>query len=203
MKTANQLETLMKAALRNDKMKKAQSKRRLAVAVRALLLLGCGVFMVVVARRTQHLRQTMIVGPDERVITASDSQSADGTGILNVGWNMLRGLNYRTGKRTPELQGFDGKIVKIPGYMVPLEDNSESVTEFLLVPYLGACIHTPPPPPNQIVHVKMKGSEKAKSSLSVPVWVQGKLDITTVKSPYGDVSFEMSAESVRPFKRIN
>src|SRR5206468_7419214 len=48
----------------------------------------------------------------------------------------------------------DGKVVKLPGYVLPIEFNGKQVTEFLLVPWVGACIHTPPPPPNQIVHVK-------------------------------------------------
>src|SRR6187549_1707175 len=77
-------------------------------------------------------------------------------------WRMLRELNYRTGKITPALKALDGKSVRIPGYMVPLEDDSEIVSEFLLVPYVGACIHTPPPPPNQIVQVKMNSKKKVK-----------------------------------------
>jgi len=47
----------------------------------------------------------------------------------------------------------NGQKVSIPGYLLPLEITGSSVTEFLLVPYFGACIHAPPPPPNQIVHV--------------------------------------------------
>lgn len=117
-----------------------------------------------------------------------------------VDWRMLRGLNYKTGEKSVELKQVDGKIVKVPGFMVPLEDESEIVTEFLLVPYMGACVHTPPPPPNQIVHVKMAGGKKTKLSFWDPVWVQGKLDITTVKSPYGDVSYNMSGMVIEPYK---
>jgi len=115
-------------------------------------------------------------------------------------WRMLRELNYRTGKITPSLKALDGKIVKIPGYMVPLEDDSEIVTEFLLVPYVGACIHTPPPPPNQIVQVKMNNQKKVKMSFWDPVWVQGKLQIATVKSPYGDVGFQLAGVQIEPYK---
>lgn len=56
----------------------------------------------------------------------------------------------------------DGKTVSIGGYMLPLEYSGTKVTEFLLVPYLGACIHVPPPPPNQIVHVKTAQGFAAK-----------------------------------------
>ena len=57
------------------------------------------------------------------------------------------------GRRThrPELNGCE---VRLPGYLVPLEGQAGEWKEFLLVPYFGACIHSPPPPANQIVHVK-------------------------------------------------
>ena len=73
-----------------------------------------------------------------------------------LSWQMLRGLDFRTGSMTPELQGVINGVARMPGYMVPVEDNLEEVTEFLLVPYPGACIHVPPPPANQIVHVIME-----------------------------------------------
>ena len=53
----------------------------------------------------------------------------------------------------PVVDKFDGKRVKIPGFVVPLEGTPELTTEFLLVPYFGACIHVPPPASNQIVYV--------------------------------------------------
>ena len=115
-------------------------------------------------------------------------------------WRMLRELNYRTGKISPSLKALDGKMVRIPGYMVPLEDDSEIVSDFLLVPYVGACIHTPPPPPNQIVEVKMQSQKKVKMSFWDPVWVQGKLVIATVKSPYGDVGFQLTGMQIEPYK---
>jgi hypothetical protein len=115
-------------------------------------------------------------------------------------WAALRGLNYKTGEQTPVLKKVNGKIARVPGFMVPLEDDNDRVSEFLLVPYLGACVHTPPPPPNQIVHVKVEGGRKVKINFWDPVWVQGRLDISTVKSPYGDVSFTMAASQIEPYK---
>jgi hypothetical protein len=117
-----------------------------------------------------------------------------------VAWKMLRGLNYKTGDKSAELKDIDGKIVKIPGFMVPLEDESENITEFLLAPYQGACVHTPPPPPNQIVEVKMEGGKKAKFDFWNPVWVRGKLEIQTIKSPYGDVSYQLTGMAIEPYK---
>ncbi|MFP3457944.1 DUF3299 domain-containing protein, partial [Psychrobacter sp. SIMBA_152] len=60
----------------------------------------------------------------------------------------------QTNLDAPVVEALDGKKVRIPGYVVQLEGDADNVTEFLLVPYFGACIHVPPPPPNQIIHVE-------------------------------------------------
>ncbi len=67
---------------------------------------------------------------------------------VKVEFARLRGLNYRTGRVTPDVKALDGADVRISGYIVPLEDGMDQATEFLLVPTNGACIHMPPPPPN-------------------------------------------------------
>jgi hypothetical protein len=66
----------------------------------------------------------------------------------------------------------DGQSVRIPGYLLPLDFSDEKVTEFLLVPTIGACIHVPPPPANQMVHVRY-GEGFAAAGLYEPVWVEG------------------------------
>ena len=68
-----------------------------------------------------------------------------------------------------------GKPVRIPGYLLPLEYDGDKVVEFFLVPYVGACIHTPPPPPNQIVHVETSEGFSVEG-LYTPVWVNGLLE---------------------------
>lgn len=68
----------------------------------------------------------------------------------------------------------DGKFVRIPGYALPFEMDGTAVTKFLLVPYLGACIHVPPPPVNQMVLVKLQQSY-IPETLYAPVWVTGRL----------------------------
>ena len=68
----------------------------------------------------------------------------------------------------------NGKEIKIAGYLLPLQFSEKGETEFLLVPYVGACIHAPTPPPNQIVFVETKQSFKTED-LYTPVWVSGTL----------------------------
>lgn len=121
-------------------------------------------------------------------------------GALNgveVDWRLLGEMDYITGKSSSELKALNGKAVKIPGFMVPLEDNQKDVVEFLLVPSPQACIHVPPPPPNQMVYVKMKRGTDAAMG---PIWVYGTLNLVTKKSMYGDASFELIGEAVEPYR---
>ncbi|MGY5451272.1 DUF3299 domain-containing protein [Agarivorans sp. MS3-6] len=69
-------------------------------------------------------------------------------------------------------QDLDGTPIRIPGFIVPLDSEGELVTEFLLVPYFGACLHYPPPPPNQIVYVTYKQGLQLED-LWEPIWVEG------------------------------
>lgn len=68
----------------------------------------------------------------------------------------------------------DGQEIRIAGYALPLEMAGTTVTEFLLVPYVGACIHVPPPPTNQIVHVRVAEGYESEG-LFTPVWVTGRI----------------------------
>ena len=122
---------------------------------------------------------------------------------VTVSWPTLQTLDFnvpQSQQKAPVL-ALSGKRVSIPGFMVPLEDDLDVVTEFLLVPYAGACIHVPPPPPNQIVYVKMDKNAKVQVTFTDPILVTGTLNISTVQSPYGDVSYDLSGESVVPYQQ--
>lgn len=67
-----------------------------------------------------------------------------------------------------------GKVVRIPGYLLPLELVDQKAVEFLLVPTVGACIHTPPPPANQMVYVRFDQGFEV-DELYKPVWISGEL----------------------------
>ena len=118
-------------------------------------------------------------------------------GPVTVGWGTLKTLT--ADKAASPARALDKKMVAVPGFMVPLEDDADQVTEFLLVPFAGACIHVPPPPPNQMIYVKLKAGMKAKMSFTEPIMVTGMLHVTTVQSPYGDVSFDLDGDSVKPY----
>ncbi|SHO54842.1 DUF3299 domain-containing protein [Vibrio quintilis] len=89
------------------------------------------------------------------------------------------------GSVRPEL---NGSFVKIPGFVIPLEGDENTVTEFLLVPYFGACIHVPPPPPNQIIDVKFPKGAPVQELWDV-VYVIGKLKTEFVSSDVADSGY--------------
>ena len=97
---------------------------------------------------------------------------------LEITWSELRKLNYKTGEMPNSLSRLIGKSIKIPGFAVPLEgdDGFEYIDEFLLVPYFGACIHVPPPPPNQVIHVILDEPVYFEV-ISFAIWITGILEI--------------------------
>jgi len=96
----------------------------------------------------------------------------------------------------PVVQALDGTLVKLPGYIVPLDVTEEGrVTEFLLVPYFGACIHVPPPPSNQILYVTSELGVPL-DMLYQPFWVEGKLKVEKNSSDLAEVGYQMAAEKV-------
>ena len=120
--------------------------------------------------------------------------------VPSVMWEDLQQLDIGTGKAPASLKKLDGSVVRVPGFVIPLEDNDQSVSEFLLVPYPMACIHVPPPPPNLIVHVKMDKGKKVDFNFYAPVWAQGRLKIQTTQNMYSDSSYFMTGMLVEPYK---
>lgn len=116
-----------------------------------------------------------------------------------VDWRILGGLDLNTGKAPASLAALDGKLVKIAAFIVPLEDNMQESDEFLLVPYFGACVHTPPPPPNQMVYVKMKGGKTVKIGWWDPVMFEGVLHLKQTESVYGASYYEMEGIDSKPY----
>lgn len=126
------------------------------------------------------------------------SSSEEVGGVPRIEWQLLRELDLKTGQASSALTKFDGKKIRMPGFVVPLEDNAAKVTEFLLVPNPQACIHVPPPPANQMVLVRMAGGREHKLTWG-PVWIEGIFRITTTESQYGKSSFHIVAESTERY----
>lgn len=103
----------------------------------------------------------------------------------------------------------DGQQVKLAGYLLPLDLSGKAVTDFLLVPYVGACIHAPPPPPNQIVHaVSDTPTPYEIDKLFKPVSVTGQIKVKSVSkelfltdgSSNIDIGYSMSVNKIEEYK---
>ena len=96
--------------------------------------------------------------------------------------------------------GFDGQAIKLAGFVVPLEFNDDHViTEFFLVPFFGACVHVPAPPPNQIVFVKHEKGFKL-DALYNPIWVSGILSASYIENDVATSAYTLEMASYEPYK---
>lgn len=102
----------------------------------------------------------------------------------------------------------DGQLVRIPGYALPLELDDSSLKEFLLVPTVGACIHTPAPPANQMVFVKL-GKAYQPKQIYEPIWITGRMRLqkTNHSLNYTDghtaaeTAYTLEGVTIEPYQR--
>jgi hypothetical protein len=105
----------------------------------------------------------------------------------------------RMWNEAPANPDLNGKPIRIAGFLVPLEWGKREVKEFLLVPYFGACIHVPPPPANQIIHVVADKPYKSKEGMDA-VWVSGIIELAASKTDMGDSGYRLQARKVEAYK---
>ena len=137
---------------------------------------------------------------------AADYKTIDWDVLIPEGEKLLPPpqVNHEDPMSVPQPVGgvnkkLDNQDVRIPGFVVPLEGDAKKITAFLLVPYFGACIHSPPPPANQIVHVKAARPVKGLRSMDA-VWVSGVL--RTERRQGGELGvsgYRLDAQSVQKY----
>lgn len=118
-----------------------------------------------------------------------EGDSPEGMAVMREIWD-----------KAPTVKGLDGQTVKLPGYVVPLDVVQDAMREFLLVPYFGACIHSPPPPANQIVHVALAAPAKGLRAMEV-VWVTGVMQAKRADSVMGASGYRIDRASIEPYER--
>ncbi len=101
-----------------------------------------------------------------------------------------------TGMRTD----WNGRTVRLPGFVVPLTYSGTGVTAFILVPYVGACIHVPPPPANQLVLVTTEDPYEI-DGLFDAVSVTGMFGIASASTEFAEVGYALSADRIEPYRR--
>jgi hypothetical protein len=127
-------------------------------------------------------------GIDLRMLDDSDPRAMRALEKLREAWG-----------NAPARADLNGNRVRIPGFVVPLERKGNQITEFLLVPYFGACIHTPPPPANQIIHVFASRPVRDTATMDA-VWVNGTLEVARSETGMGNASYRLRAELVAPYR---
>lgn len=100
----------------------------------------------------------------------------------------------------PVETALDGKAIRLAGFVIPLERKGDLVSELLLVPYFGACIHTPPPPANQAIHVVL-GKPLTGLRMMDAFWVSGTLKVVRGESGMGVYGYRLKADGLEPYQR--
>lgn len=139
-----------------------------------------------IAPKKNQKAQINAVAPGGQVKVASPTgdgvnhETAMGFANSEVKWGVLRSLakgpKGKTLIKDPKLKKIINSEIKLKGYMLPLDFSKKEVKEFLLLPYIPSCMHIPPPPSSQIIHVKMNKGSKAKQTY-FPVEVKGILKV--------------------------
>lgn len=94
---------------------------------------------------------------------------------------------------------FDGQRVRLPGYTVPFEYGANAkINEFLLVPYYGACLHAPPPPPNQTIYVTTEDAIQL-ADLAQAVWIEGTIRTVTQNTALADAAYTFELDKIETY----
>ncbi|MCA2961882.1 MAG: DUF3299 domain-containing protein [Silvanigrellales bacterium] len=128
----------------------------------------------------------------------SAAQAAPSEKEREVTWSDLRMEKGKENEPSERIRALDGALVRLAGFMIPLEDNARSTSEFLLVPTPMACIHVPAPPPSQIVHVTMTQGRALKAEFG-PLILRGRLRLEEAKGFYGSATYSMLGLSSEPY----
>lgn len=101
---------------------------------------------------------------------------------------------------TSVVSELDGESIRIPGFIVPLEFNDDqTITQFFLVPYFGACIHMPPPPPNQMIFVNYPRGLKL-NALYDPFWISGVLKTSLQENDMATSAYAMDMQKFESYQ---
>jgi hypothetical protein len=128
--------------------------------------------------------------------SAQDQLPADGGAVPGLG-DSEKAQRYQAALESTAVKAeFDGQQVRIPGFIVPLAfDETRMITEFFLVPYFGACLHSPPPPPNQIIHSRFGGG-LSLDDIYDPYWLEGTLSVGIEATDLGTAAYRIEVDRI-------
>ena len=131
-------------------------------------------------------------------LVPEDSGGPDYTRVSPV-LQIIKGLMSDESEPAPVVDSLDRRGVRLSGYVVPLKHEGMRVSEFLLVPYVGACIHVPPPPRNQIVHVTVENPVRVQG-LFAAVTVTGIMSTRSSETELARTGYRITDGNVQPYE---
>jgi hypothetical protein len=171
-------------------------RARLAVVLSVLIVAGLaalGARMITVDPPGTELTWEQLLPPSAKANGVAGALS----GFVQHG--QLQGLQSVRPQDVELVTEWVGDRVRLPGYVVPLDFDGSKVTGFLLVPYMGACIHVPPPPPNQIVYVHTKEPIEVDEIFEA-VYATGRFEADLMSTGLAEVGYRIVDATVQPYE---
>ncbi|WP_163930947.1 DUF3299 domain-containing protein [Paraferrimonas sp. SM1919] len=147
----------------------------------------------------------LILNPPEEVYAIEDGSSEDNIDSLEA---LAKGDDpvsqyYAALSSATVIEAFDNVAIKLPGFIVPLAYNKDKkITEFFIVPYFGACLHMPPPPPNQMIYAKIEEGIELQGTTYDPFWFEGTVAIELTEREMGTAAYELKVDTIKPYMEI-
>lgn len=140
-------------------------------------------------------------GEDERIAEIYDTYIAtlesDNPGGIIEGGALDQMMQFGTFTTVEELHD---TRVRVPGFVVPLDFSADNeYTEFLIVPYFGACLHTPPPPPNQIIFARTQTPAKIED-IYIAYWFEGVLKAERNDTNLADAAYSLELSELSEYR---
>lgn len=177
----------------------------LILAQVVILLLGLLFNIVAADQKVQELEWTDLMpegyNPDKLLTEYQEKYNIDELPDSDPTIKKLMSALEDMLSESPLNTALNGKLIKLPGYVIPVETDGQKSTEFLLVPYFGACIHVPPPPLNQTVYVKTRDQQGATiRKLYDVVWVTGVIQAEKLATDLAEAGYTIEASKVEPYE---
>ncbi|WP_395338487.1 DUF3299 domain-containing protein [Ningiella sp. W23] len=196
------------------KVKTQQTTKQSITLFACFMLLMCALWLGKIAHAESaytEIEWTQLMPADdlEALLNPPDFLADIEDGASNDNLDTLSALSEtdETAKRFEQalnssrvIEAFDQARIRLPGFIVPLEsDEQQRVTEFFIVPYFGACLHLPPPPPNQIIYSENKDGIVLES-LQEPFWFEGTLIIDSTDNALGSSAYTLRLDKSYPYE---